>query len=170
MKCLVVAACAFYAICRLARRLTDRSQDARASFVFNQICEPDTRLIVRGEIKFMELKEGQQTVVTATPRTRKGHPAQIEPGSATWESSDPAVASVTPDPNNELSATVTGEDGTENESVVITLRADGRAGEGERPVIGTLSLVVTAGDATVFDLAAAEPTDAAAAEDAGGGE
>lgn len=100
----------------------------------------------------MELKEGYKAVVLATPKTRNGNAAAIEPGSARWSSSDPSVVSIEQDPTNELGATMRGIDGSANESVVIELRADGDRGEGIKEIVGTLAVVCTQGDAATFDL------------------
>lgn len=62
--------------------------------------------IVKGNIMAFELKDNQEVVVTAQAVDAKGNPAAIQPGTAKWTSSDETVATVTPDPANELSASV----------------------------------------------------------------
>lgn len=125
-------------------------------------------LSFKGDIKIMQLREGQKVTVTASPKTRNGKDAAYETGTARWESSDESIASVEVNPENELEATVIGEDGSGNESAVITFKADGDPdADEERELIGTLDVTVTQGEAVVFDLSVGEVTDV---EEAGGGE
>jgi hypothetical protein len=130
-------------------------------------------VVITGEISQMELREGQQVPLTAALRTRAGRPAAYEQGSATWGSSDPSIATVTVDPNNELVATVVGvssvgSDGQDNPSAVITFRADGDPDADQtRDLIGTLDVVVTQGEAVVVELSAGAPTDVPTASDGG---
>lgn len=101
----------------------------------------------------MELREGQSVVLTGKPKTASGHPAAYQTGSAQWTSSDESVATVEQDPNDELKGRVRGIDGSNNESVVIECRVDGDPdADQERILIGTKSVTVTQGEATVFDL------------------
>lgn len=116
-------------------------------------------LIITGDIKMAELREGQQFTVTASPKTKKGNSAVYDEGTAEWASSDDSIATVEVNPENELEATVKGVDGSDNESVVITFKADGDPDEDERPLIGTLDVTVTLGEATVFDLSANSASD-----------
>jgi hypothetical protein len=115
---------------------------------------------ITGEFFDMNLREGQQVKLTAALRTKAGHVATYEPGSATWESSDPSVATVTVDPDSELSANVIGVDGSNNGSVVITFRADGDPDADQvRDLVGTLDVVVTQGEAVVVELSAGVASD-----------
>lgn len=110
-------------------------------------------LILKGEIKVMELREGQQVTVSAELKTKGGNPAAYDEGTASWESSDESIATVEVNPENELEATVKGVDGSDNGSAVITFRVDGDPDEDEnREIIGTLDVVVTQGEATVVEL------------------
>lgn len=54
-----------------------------------------------------DLPDDKTASATVTPLDAKGNPAQVQAGSAVWSSSDESVATVTPDPANELAATVT---------------------------------------------------------------
>ncbi len=111
----------------------------------------------------MELREGQQVVVTASLKTSAGHDAAYQTGTAVWTSSDNALATVTVSPDNELSATVVGVDGSVNGSAVITLNLDGDPDADEvRDIVGTLAITVTQGEATVVELTAGTPTDTVA--------
>jgi hypothetical protein len=109
---------------------------------------------IKGVIKEMELREGfKQLLKAGNARTRRGNPAALEPGSVTWTSTDESIVSVTPDPENELQAWAEGLDGSENGTVAVEVRADGRPGEGVREVIGNVAITCTQGDAAIFDVA-----------------
>lgn len=113
-----------------------------------------------GEIKEMQLREGQKSTLTVGLRTRSGNLAQYEQGSGSWESSNPAVVSVTPNPDNELEAEIVGLNGSNNESVLITFHADGDPdAEETRDVIATLDATCTQGEAVVAEITASEPVD-----------
>jgi hypothetical protein len=131
-------------------------------FVFSEISTD--QITVKGELTVMELKEGKKAVLIAVPKTRAGHAAAIQAGSARWTSSDDSVVSVEQDPTNELGAIIRGLDGSKNESVVIELRADGDPGEGDSEIVGTMAVVCTQGDATTFDLEVASIDDDVPAE------
>lgn len=126
--------------------------------VFNSIETPENQFV--GDIHYMQIKEGQRFSVSVALKTARGHAAAIEPGTARFISSDESVVSVTPDPSSELKATVEGLDGSNNDSVVIEFRADGKVGEGVREVIATLDVTCTQGDATVVELVAGPVFDA----------
>ena len=95
--------------------------------------------------------------LSAALKTKRGNKGAFEAGSAEWLSSDPDVVSVTENPDNELEAIVEGLDGSSNESVVITFRADADQSEGIKEIIGTMSVVCTQGEATVIELTGGEP-------------
>lgn len=117
-------------------------------------------LIIKGDIKSMELREGQQVRVSADLQTSAGHQAAYQEGSASWESSNPDVATVTADPNDELTAVVKGVNGEDNESVVISFQADGDPdSDQERVLVGTVDITVTQGEATVVSLSVGQPED-----------
>jgi hypothetical protein len=171
--------------CRILRLLVWLTEKAFHISISDLECEkchhkPDRKIIVFrtirsrglkiiGDIKMAELREGQQVTVTASPKTKKGKPATYEKGSASWETSDDAIATVEANPDNELEAIVKGVDGSDNESVVITFKADGDPDEDERPIIGTLDVTVTQGEATVFELSAGTASDTPE-ETTGGGD
>lgn len=129
--------------------------------VFYSVTLPENLLV--GEFFYMELKEGQTATGSVALRTKAGHPARIEPGSARFTSSDESVVGVTQNPANELEFTIEGLDGSNNESALIEFRADGKIGEGTKDVVATLDVVCTQGDAVVAEISVNPPTDAAAA-------
>lgn len=119
------------------------------------------RIILKEQSEIMaELREGQQIPVSVTFKTKRGKAARYEEGTAVWETSNPDVATVTVDPSNELSAVVEGVDGSLNESVVISFRADGDPDQDQvREVVATLDVTVTQGEAFVTELTAGPATD-----------
>lgn len=119
-------------------------------------------LVIRGVIKMAELREGQQLSATVTLKTKSGNPAAYEVGSAVWTSSDPTVATATVDPTNELMANIVGVNGAANTPVLVTFTADGDPDAGPdqvRPVVATLDIVVTQGEAFVAEITAGPATD-----------
>jgi hypothetical protein len=149
------------------RKPTDPAGVDHVDFEFDF---PDSLTKIKtGDFSFMaELKEGQSMNAKVNPKTRAGRPAAIEPGSATWSSSDESVVSVTQDPDDELKAKIEGVDGSENESVVVEFRADGKRGEGERPIVISGAVTCTQGDAVTGDMEFETPVDVEG-EAAGGG-
>ncbi len=139
----------------------DECSENKIEVVFTEV--HGNGLKIRGEIKNMELREGQQVTITADLKTKKGNAASFDEGTATFESSDESIASVTQNPDNELEATIVGLDGSDNGSAVITFRVDGDPDEDEsRDIVGTLDVVVTQGEATVVELRTGAVTDEAA--------
>lgn len=138
----------------------DEAVEDVSTLAITEVHFPNERIIIKGDFNYMELKEGQYTVVTATPQTRAGNRAKIEPNSVRVEFTDEDIVSFEhPFEDDELKVKITGTDGSANGSTLLTLRADGIAGEGEREIVGTLNLVVTQGDAFVFDLQGSAPAD-----------
>jgi hypothetical protein len=125
--------------------------------IFSEITFQDKT--IKGEFTIMEMQEGQKAAVTVSPKTAGGNAAGIEPGSAVWTSTDDSVVSVTQDSENELKAEIRGVDGSNNESVTIEFRADGKRGEGVREIVGTVAVTCTQGDAVVVDIEVGTPVD-----------
>jgi len=130
----------------------------------NRICAYFSQVVsngvaVKGRIKKMELREGQFVTATVSLKTKAGHDAAYEKGSAKWESSDPAVG-VEVDATNELKATVTGLDGSANTSAVVTFTADGDPDADQtRDVVATIDVVCTTGEAVVAEITTDSPAD-----------
>lgn len=111
----------------------------------------------------MEIREGQQFDIEAKPQTASGHPAAYQEGSATFESSNPDVVSVTQHEDNPLKATVKGLDGSNADSALITFRADGDPDADEtRDLVGTLDVTCSQGEAVVVALEAGPVSDSEA--------
>jgi hypothetical protein len=123
-----------------------------------EIVGADYKII--GEISQMELKEGQKVRVRFGGfKTKGGHAAKIQSGSARITSSDDSVVSVEADPNDETVATCRGLDGSGNESVTIEFRADGDPGEGVKEVIIAGTVICTQGDVATGEAEFGEPVD-----------
>ena len=101
-----------------------------------------------------------QTIsVELKPLNRKGGTAAVEAGSVVWSSSDESVATVTPDPENELKATVTAID---LGSAQIFVSADADPDEDEvRTIEGSGVIEVVAAEAETFEITFGEPQDQA---------
>ncbi len=105
-----------------------------------------------------EMKEGQYMEISVSAKTKRGHKAGIEENSATFESSDETIAYVEVNKHNEMKAKI---HAIAVGSALITFRADGKRGVGEKLIVGLLPIVVTEGDAVVFDISAGEAIDEA---------
>lgn len=121
---------------------------------------------IKGRINMVKMEPGQSVTFTAEPEDRRGKPAKIEVGSAEWsfvgQDADGNDASssvtVTENPDNELSATLTSGD-TELTGT-LTLRADGDPNQDETvEVIATASIIVAPGNVVAFALTNTEPVD-----------
>ena len=116
-------------------------------------------VVIKGRLKKMELREGQFVTATVSLKTKSGHDAAYEVGSAKWASSDPAVG-VVADPTDEKKATITGLDGSANASAVVTFTADGDPDADQtRDVVATLDVVCTTGEAVVAEITTDTPQD-----------
>ena len=98
----------------------------------------------------------QQFDVSVNIRDKKGNPAQVQ--NPVWSSSEAGTASVTVDPANPLKAVVAAV-GPVDEASMITFEADADMGDGVKPIIATLDLVVTSGEATVVEIVAGTPSE-----------
>jgi hypothetical protein len=102
----------------------------------------------------MTLTDSQQATLTIAPLDKKGKPAQLD-GVPVWASSDETVATVTADATGltaNLVAVTTGD-------CRITVTGDADLGSGVSPIVGTLDVTVTAGQATTIDITAGTPTE-----------
>ena len=100
------------------------------------------------------LTDTQDCGLAVTAKDRKGAAAIVQ--NPTWESSDPAVVTVTADPNDGTKATVSAQaPGT----ALITFKADADLTDGVLDVIGTADVVVGAGQASVIEISAGIPTE-----------
>lgn len=141
-----------------ATYLIDRANQQRPRFVFSKLEFDETGLTIEGDFTMLRMTNRQKVTLTATPKNRRGEDAAIEPGSAKWELSDNSLGSLSPNPSNELEAEFVSHETNRGEAI-ITLRADGRVGEGEHEITGVLTAVVAAEDATIFNILAGEASD-----------
>lgn len=102
------------------------------------------------------LRDSQKTELSYTATSRKGNPAMV--ADPAWSSSNESVASVTASADGSSATVVAvGPVGT----ATITLTGDADLGAGVVPVRGELDIEVVAGNAAVFNITAADPTEQA---------
>jgi len=110
-------------------------------------------LIIQGDMIQMELELGQEFIATATPD------GTIQPGSVLWASDNTSIATVAPNPANELEAQVTSVSAG---STTIRATADADSGSGVTEVSGSIDVTVTGtsgtGAATRLDITAGPAT------------
>lgn len=107
----------------------------------------------------MILKDNQQGQLAVIAKSKKGNPSQIE-GRPTWESSDPAIASITPSEDG-LSATVKAEINLGDTTITVTAQV---MIKGELTTRTKTAIVtVVAGDGEELDIIEGEVTDQLAA-------
>jgi hypothetical protein len=102
------------------------------------------------------LSATQQSDLEAKITDRLGNPAPVQ--NPTWSSSEPATVTVTVDANNPLKAVVKAV-GVVDEASMVLFEADADMGAGVVPIIATLDVVVTAGQAIVVELIAGPPAE-----------
>jgi hypothetical protein len=100
------------------------------------------------------LTDTQDCVLTVTAKDKKLAPASTQ--NPVWASSDPSILTVTPDSSDPNKAVISAQvPGT----AMITYTADADLTDGVFDVIGTLDVVVGAGQAVVIEIAAGTPTE-----------
>lgn len=99
----------------------------------------------------------QDCAVMATPKDRKGNPAQVE--NALFESADTSVATIIDDPavTGGKMVHAVGPTGATN----VTYTGDADLGAGVKPLIGSFAVIVNAGEAVVVELSAGTPVEQA---------
>lgn len=114
-------------------------------------------LSVEGDITNVKLpKFPKRLVVEVNPVDGDGDAAAYQEGTLVFVSSDPEVATVTVDPDNERKAYVQRVEGALGEAL-ITVKGDGDPDDYEvREITGTLAVVAALPEAVVFDLTATE--------------
>ena len=133
-------------------------------FIFSSVLTKDT--YYEGDITMAIGKEGQVFGITATPKSKRGTTAKIQPGTAVWESSDEAICSIQGGKTLDESGNTI--DGTELQAVgthqgegefLVTLKADGDPSEGVRDITGVLAGATVVGDAVAFEMKSSDPVD-----------
>lgn len=113
---------------------------------------------IKGEILMIGMKVSQKVTVTLQPQDRLGNPANVQPGSVVFESSDTDVCTVVQNQDNELQADVfssTNNPGTAQ----IDFKADADLGEGVVQISGFSAVEVLPLQAVGFGLTVGEPID-----------
>lgn len=99
------------------------------------------------------LRDSQQAELSYTATSKRGNATTV--ADAAWSSSDESIATVTANSAGGATVKAVGPTGT----ATITLTGDADLGEGVKPVRGVLDVEVVAGDAAVFNITVAEPTE-----------
>jgi hypothetical protein len=110
--------------------------------------------LVEGAIN-INMTNSQKATATIKPVDAKKQPAAVD-GVPVWATSDATIVTVTPAADG-LSAVVAavGPLGTAN----ISVTGDADLGAEVKPIFGTLSVTVTAGQAVGFEIVLGEPTE-----------
>jgi hypothetical protein len=103
------------------------------------------------------LKDGQKVPVALEATDKDGNAAAVE--TVSWETSDAALVTITPDATDPKAAVVSTVPGPGTGTATITARADADLGEGVVPIEGRLDIEVVAGDAAVVNITAGAPSD-----------
>lgn len=101
----------------------------------------------------LQLTATQECDLAVTARDRRGNPATVQ--DPAWGSSDATTLSVTPDPNDPLKAVAAAIGPTG--AVLVTFSGDADLGAGVVPIMGSLDVVVAAGQAVVLEITAGAP-------------
>lgn len=105
----------------------------------------------------LQLTDSQDCDLAVSVKDRKGNPASVQ--DPTWASSDSGVLALQVDPSDPLKATISAVGPTG--AALVTFQGDADLGEGVMPIVGTLDVVVIAGQATVIEIAAGAPREQA---------
>lgn len=100
----------------------------------------------------------QEVPMVVAVANRLGGPATVQ--DARFESSDPAIVAIVPDPGGDPMKATARAVGPTGE-VVVTFKCDADLGDGVREIIGTLAIPVTGAEATVVAIKAGEPVEQA---------
>jgi hypothetical protein len=109
---------------------------------------PGITPVIDCESYTMRLTNEQAVTARIVLLTAGGNPAQPD-GPATWTSSDPAVATVTPDPTDSTRATV---QGIAPGVAQITVTVDADLSEGVRPLTASGAVEVVPAEAQTLEL------------------
>lgn len=102
----------------------------------------------------VEISIDEKVAVAVAITDRAGNAAKVD-GVPTWSAApDTAVTLAVADDG--LSAEITANDGTP-QAVLVTLNGDADLGDGVKPIIGTLQVNITAGEAQFLTLDAGAP-------------
>lgn len=113
-------------------------------------------IIIEGDIKKVNIDFLQQVTYTLEATDRKGNSAKVE--SVVWELTDPSIATLEVNKDNQLEATVKGVKGVTGVTVVRAT-ADARFGAEVNNLIAEDALNVTDPEASVLSLKASEAVD-----------
>jgi hypothetical protein len=104
----------------------------------------------------LTLTATQQCPLSLNITDAKGNPAEVH--DPVWESSEPGTIEVVVDPTDPLAATVRAV-GPVDEASLVKFTGDADTGEGVKPIIALLDVVVTAGQATIVEIVPGTPVE-----------
>lgn len=119
----------------------------KSSFHFSEIRIEN--IIVKGDIKDVNIDNLQKVTYTLEAKDRKGNLAKVE--SVNWELTNPVVATLETNPDNQLEATVKGISGTTGQTIVRAT-ADARFGEEVNNLVAEDALNITDPEASILSL------------------
>lgn len=131
-----------------------QEQHDKSSFHFSKVRIEN--ITIKGDIKKVNIDFLQQVTYTLEATDRKGNPAKVE--SVTWELTDPSIATLEVNPDNQLEATAKGISGVTGVTLVRAT-ADVRFGEETLHKVAEDALNVTDPEAEIISLKASEATD-----------
>ena len=100
------------------------------------------------------LTSTQKCPVSVVAKDKRGQPAKVEGPS--WEVNDPAVMTFEQDPADPLKGTLVAQGAGTG---LLTFKADADLTDGTVEIVGTLDVVVGAGQATVIEITAGTPVE-----------
>jgi hypothetical protein len=109
--------------------------------------------VVEGEQMALTLTSVQKAGLSVSAVDAKGNPAAVE--SVVYETSDPAIVTVTADATDQTLATILAVGPLGN--VQITVTADADIGEGVTALTGLLDVIVVAAEAVALSIAPGVP-------------
>lgn len=121
-------------------------------FIFSVTLEGQTTTGVTSTM----LTDSQKETLSIAPADKKGFPATLD-GVPVWASSDETIATV--DASGDATGLTAVLSGVRPGSCTVTVTGDADLGSGVTPIVGTLSVSVTAGQATTINITEGPPTD-----------
>ncbi len=134
-----------------------RNIEKKVDQIIDILTAPILIFELEGEpIDMLNMTDSQQQQVNLVIKDKNGKPAKVD-GVPTWVVGDPSICTVTVAADG-MSGLFKGVAGTSGETVA-TVDADADLGPGVTDIIAVLSIVVTAGQATVIELQAGAPVE-----------
>lgn len=119
--------------------------------------KPRARVLNRESDMRFVMTDSQTAEISISAVDKRGNPATVE--NVVFASSDDTILEVVQDPADPMKATIRAVGGIGSAQVNVT--ADGRMGDEESPIAGTLDVDVVAGDAVGFTISPGTPSEQA---------